>query len=85
MDGLRELRRGTVPSERRNVLINAAICFSSPGLGLCTVPPFLPPQGGTAITADLTQNERAVHVDFFNGTSEYWAECRHNYIYKGYI
>ena len=24
-------------------------------------------QGGTAITADLTQNERAVHIDFFNG------------------
>lgn len=24
-------------------------------------------QGGTAITADLAQNERAVHLDFFNG------------------
>lgn len=24
-------------------------------------------QGGTSITADLAQNDRAVHVDFFNG------------------
>ena len=24
-------------------------------------------QGSTSITADLAQNDRAVHVDFFNG------------------
>ena len=24
-------------------------------------------QGGTAITTDLSQNDRAVHIDFFNG------------------
>ena len=24
------------------------------------------PQGGTAITTDLSQNDRAVHIDFFN-------------------
>ena len=24
-------------------------------------------QGGTSITADLAQNDRVVHVDFFNG------------------
>lgn len=26
-------------------------------------------QGGTAITTDLSQNDRAVHVDFFNSMS----------------
>ena len=29
----------------------------------------LPSQGGTAITTDLSQNDRAVHIDFFDSTS----------------
>lgn len=29
----------------------------------------VPPQGGTAITTDLSQNDRAVHIDFFDSKS----------------
>ena len=53
VDGVRQLRGGMNTFTSRSHVYILSLSYEQP-------------QGGTAITTDLSQNDRAVHIDFFN-------------------